>query len=238
MRHNLIYFVFCFLLSVAACKHEIPVKPGTPGNNNTNTGGTGGNNQKPCNADSVYFERDIMPLLSSNCNMSGCHGNGSAQDGVDLSNYERIMATANVRAGDPNGSDLYEVLVEDDEDKRMPYMKPALPAEDIFLIRKWIQQGAKNNNCMSCDTGQVTFSKSIMPVLTKNCVGCHNDNLASGSVKLNSHADVKVVAQNGRLLGSISHAAGFKPMPQGGNKLPNCTINQIKTWISAGAPNN
>jgi hypothetical protein len=49
---------------------------------------------------------------------------------------------------------------------------------------------------------------------------------------------VYTLAFNGKLMGVISHAVGFKPMPNGGNKLPDCKIIQIRKWIEVGAPNN
>ncbi|RYD71392.1 MAG: hypothetical protein EOP53_23755 [Sphingobacteriales bacterium] len=236
---NHIFILFMLVsLCFPACKHEIPIPPGkTPGNTDTNN--NSGNTEKPCSADSVYFENEILPMLSSNCGMAGCHGNGSAQDGVDLTNYQSIMNTADVRPGNPNGSNLYEVITEDDEDKRMPQPpKPPLSAEQIAKINKWILQGAKNNKCSSCDSTQVTFSQTVMPVISTNCKGCHNSNLASGNIELTNYEQVKTVALNGKLSGVITHSTGYTPMPQGAKKLPDCTINKIKTWIAAGAPNN
>jgi hypothetical protein len=46
------------------------------------------------------------------------------------------------------------------------------------------------------------------------------------------------MAQSGKLLGTINHAAGFSPMPKGGAKLSSCRIATIKKWIDAGMLNN
>ena len=45
-------------------------------------------------------------------------------------------------AGKADASELYRLLVTDDEDERMPYEADPLPAEQITTIRKWIEQGA------------------------------------------------------------------------------------------------
>ncbi|MGZ5245417.1 MAG: c-type cytochrome domain-containing protein [Bacteroidia bacterium] len=239
MHTRFLSFVFGTLFMFTFCKHEPAIRPGTTSDNNNNAG----NAENPCNPDSVYFENDIMPILRSNCSMKDCHGNGSAKEGVDLTTYNSIMNTADVRPGNPNGSDLYEVLLEEDAEKRMPQPPVApLSAEQIAMIRKWIQQGAKNNICNSCDTNQVSYANTLAPIFAKNCNGCHNDNLANGNVKLHNYDQVKIVAQNGKLVGSITHATGYTPMPQsyppGSVKLPDCTINKIKIWVAAGAPNN
>jgi hypothetical protein len=43
---------------------------------------------------------------------------------------------------------------------------------------------------------------------------------------------------DGRLLGSIQHASGFSPMPEGSAKMNACNITKIRKWIQAGALNN
>ncbi len=91
-----------------------------------------------------------------------------------------------------------------------------------------------------CDTTTpVTYSQTITGLLSQyGCNSCHGGNAPSGNVKLDTYTGVKTVATNGKLLGAVSHAAGFSPMPQGGNKLSDCDVNKIKTWIDAGALQN
>ncbi|HAN38476.1 MAG TPA: hypothetical protein DCQ29_06195 [Chitinophagaceae bacterium] len=119
---------------------------------------------------------------------------------------------------------------------------PPLTAAQIDIIRRWINEGAKNTtNCgTACDTTSFTFSGAVNTILTNNCIGCHNAATAptSGGVNLSTYAGVRVVALNGKLLGSIEHRSGFSPMPKGGNKLSDCNIIQIRKWINAGALNN
>jgi hypothetical protein len=94
--------------------------------------------------------------------------------------------------------------------------------------------GGGGNNCV---TTNMKYATDIQPILQANCYSCHQ-NGQNGGVNLGSHAGVKVVADNGRLVGAITHAAGFAPMPQGLAKLSDCNINKIKSWVTAGAPNN
>jgi cytochrome c5 len=97
--------------------------------------------------------------------------------------------------------------------------------------------GNGGNN--GCDTASMKFSANVQPILETNCYSCHsNTTFSISGVKLQDHADVKARAENGSLLGTISHAAGFPPMPQGGSKLSACNINKIRAWINQGALNN
>lgn len=243
------------IMAFTQCVHE-PIPPsdvgqgsdtdttGTGGGNNDTTGQGGGNADQPCDPDTAYFQNDILPLLNSSCGVSGCHDPATASDNVILTNYTDIMATADVRPGDPTGSDLYEVLVETDPDKKMPPPGSgiSLTNDQINLIYTWIQQGAQNNACDpnagQCDTINMSYANDIAPVINTHCQGCHNNSVQSGNVNLEGHANVASYANSGQLYGSIAHLPGYKPMPQGQSKLDDCTIKQIKSWIDDGAPNN
>ncbi|MDX5513732.1 MAG: c-type cytochrome [Hymenobacteraceae bacterium] len=234
-----IFAGICMLALVAqlyGCKHEPPVQPANPAaNDNTPT------DEGDCDPDVVYFERDVLPILVSNCAMDGCHDAQTAEDGVRLYGYNEVINTADVRPHNLRGSDLYEMITEDDEDKRMPPSpKQRLSQAQINLIAKWINQGAKNLSCTenTCDTTTVTFSGSVQPILQKNCLGCHSGTTPSGNLNFGQVAVVQSVAQNGKLNGVITHTPGFKAMPQGGKKLSDCDIAKIQIWIKGGAQNN
>lgn len=234
------------VLVVTACRHD-PFMP--DGSDPVEPVDTTGNpvdtmmNGEPCDPDVVYFELDVLPILRSNCALSGCHDATSAQDDVVLTDFTRVVQTADVEAFDLDGSDLYEVITENDSDDRMPPPPntPLTPGQ-INIIAKWIQQGARDLSCDpnvgGCDTDMVTYSGTVAPLLQNTCVGCHGGGSPSAGVNLSSHAGVAQVALNGRLLGAIRWEAGYAPMPQGGNQLSDCTIDQIAAWVDAGAPNN
>jgi len=89
-----------------------------------------------------------------------------------------------------------------------------------------------------CEPLNMSFSENIKPILNSNCVSCHNINIANGGVNLQEFAQVKKLADNGKLVGVINHSPGFAFMPQGAAKLPECEILKIETWINEGAQNN
>lgn len=191
-----------------------------------------------CSPDTVYFKQKILPLLVSNCAMSGCHDAISKKDGVILTDYANIMRE--VKITNPAGSDLYKSLIETGED-RMPPAGP-LSTENISNVLTWIKQGAKNNSCdasaSNCVTTNVSFKNVIQPLLATNCTGCHSGTRPSGSIDLTTHANVQKYAANGQLYGSIVHQTGYKPMPSASVKLSTCEIDQVKSWITAGSLNN
>lgn len=96
--------------------------------------------------------------------------------------------------------------------------------------------GGGGNN--ACDTVNMTYSNHVKTILQNNCYACHGNGQVNGGVTLDSYAGVKAVADNGKLIGVITHASGFPQMPQGGPKLSDCNINKIRGWINRGALNN
>ncbi len=228
---RLVFFLF-LLIAIAAvsCKHLPEITPTSNSNNTTS---------ETCDPDTIYFKNTIQPLLSASCAYSGCHDAVTHEDGVILDTYQNIINTADVRAGDPNGSDIYEVITESDPDKIMP-RPPANPltTAQINLIYQWIMQGAKNNGCEECDSINVTYSGSIAGILQNNCITCHSGSTPSGDLLLTDYANVSGVAFTGQLSGAVSHATGYEPMPQGSPQLPECQVNQILKWVNDGAPNN
>ena len=94
------------------------------------------------------------------------------------------------------------------------------------------------SNAVQCDTANATYSSKVQPVIQNNCYTCHSGSAPQGNVNLEGFANLKSFADNGMLIGVITHAPGFPPMPQGGNKLNACDIMNIQTWINQGALNN
>ncbi len=243
-------FFLCltFLLSstlFVACKHlpvDIPITDN--GNNNNNGGGGGGGGDTlsygiPCDPDTVYFQNMILPLILSNCAISGCHDAETHEEGLNMSTYAGIMDDHDelIDPGNANNSKLYEQLFESGEDRMPPSPYAPLTAAEKEMIYTWIEQGALDNYCEDCDTTEVTYAATIAPLMSTFCIGCHDGSNASTSIDLTDYSGVSTAADNGSLYGSVSHAAGYEPMPFGGSWLPDCQIEQIRIWVEAGFPN-
>ncbi|MCB9262273.1 MAG: hypothetical protein H6607_07860 [Flavobacteriales bacterium] len=237
---------FKFLLLVSAfvslflfenCKHQ-PVDDNVNPDPIDTTGNNNNHNSDTCSPDTVYFVNEILPLIQSNCAQSGCHDAASHKEGVILTDYNKIISTGKVKAGNPGGSDLYEVITETDPDKVMPPPPASLTTEQKNAIRIWIQQGAKNNKCTNgCDTTSVTFTGDVWPIVNATCTGCHNNTSASGGVKITNYAEIKSLVDSKTLQNVLSRQGPKSPMPPGG-PLETCASNKIRIWINAGAPNN
>lgn len=196
----------------------------------------------PCDTEKIYFKTDVLPIFNSNCATAGCHDAQTGEAGIMLNSYDNIIATSKVKPFSLNDSDLYERITETDDEKRMPPPpRERLTPAQVQIIVKWILQGADNLQCdeiPDCDTIAVSYSTIVNPILVTHCVGCHGTTNPSGGVSLKTYEGVRSVAMNGRLAGAINHQAGYIAMPFNLDKLPNCEISQITSWINQGALNN
>lgn len=228
------------LVLVISCQHEpYPAPPGMAGTDTTGTPGndtTGNGTARPCHPDTVYYGRDIQPILTASCAYAGCHGQGSSQDGVSLESYQSVMNANVVDPFDPSSSDLVEVLLETDPDKKMP-PPPNNPLENakIQLIQKWIRQGAQNLSCDDCDTSYLRYNDQIRNLVAQNCTACHGGANPSAGRSLDSYAALKDAFLNTNLRARINAASSVPVMPPGG-KMNNCNIGQLEKWYQDGMP--
>lgn len=231
--------VFLLLFFVISCTHE-PGDPVNPAPDNGDNGNGDTVTTQECDPDTVYFKNEILPLLQSSCGTTGCHDASTATNGVILTDYDNIINTADVRPFDLEGSDLYEMITEPDEDDRMPPPpNDRLSQEKIDLIATWINQGALNNECENtdCDTVNITYAETISPVFENFCVGCHDEATANGGVVLETYEQRATLANSGMLQGVINGTDGYPQMPPD-NGLPRCEVALIEKWIEEGAPRN
>lgn len=248
MFRKFVVLVFAVFLAsffgLASCQHDPYYILVNNGQDTTDTGGndTTGNNDTTfygisCDPDTVYFQNTILPLLISNCSMSGCHDATSHEEDIILTSYATVRSTGEIKLTQPSDSKIYKVLLDDDPKDRMPKDRPPLSSEQISQILKWIQQGAKDNYCDECDSTKASYTLNIRPIIKNSCQGCHSGAKPSGNLDLSTYEGLKVVADNDKLVGAVAHASGYKPMPEN-SKLPECDISKIRVWVRSGALNN
>ncbi len=96
--------------------------------------------------DRVDFNSQIKPLLNKNCIV--CHGGVKKASDFSLLFKQEAFASAKsghpaIIPGDANGSELIRRLSLTDPEERMPLDAPPLKADEIELLRQWIDQGAE-----------------------------------------------------------------------------------------------
>jgi hypothetical protein len=100
----------------------------------------------------VNFNKDIRPILSKYC--FHCHGPDEESrekklrlditEG-DMGAYRTRRGKTAIKPGDPMASHVYLRIISDNEDKIMPppESKKEMKAEEIAIIKQWIEEGAE-----------------------------------------------------------------------------------------------
>ncbi len=98
--------------------------------------------------DPISYSKDIRPIFVANC--VACHQAAKDESDYVMTDFDRLLAGGESGApaivpGDPDASYLVELITPVDGEAEMPLTGMALSNEDVDLIRKWIQLGAKND---------------------------------------------------------------------------------------------
>lgn len=221
MKKIIFYSISILLLIVffIGCKHE-PVK------------------------NTYCFEKEILPIVKTNCANAGCHDIYDSTAGYVLDSYSSIIKKGIV-IGNAAASLLYKTMLSTATQHVAVNPYPVLDTKSIEMISTWINEGALNfsgcnETCISNTTA--SFSNDVMPLMRTYCYGCHNAIAApdfGGGTELSNYATIQSQSLTGQLIPSIEHNPSvFSGMPKGLAKLSNCQINIIKKWVAAGAPNN
>jgi len=93
----------------------------------------------------VDYSTQVKPLLNRKC--LGCHGGVKQKGGYSLLFRDEALGKGRsgrtaIVPGDPDGSELIRRLTLTDPEERMPYHEAPLSADEVELLRRWIDQGA------------------------------------------------------------------------------------------------
>jgi hypothetical protein len=92
----------------------------------------------------VSFSKDLTPIFSNSCALSGCHATGGHVPNLSGSSaYQSLIVGGYVKPGDPDNSEIMLWLTG----KKSPAMPLGSgPDQDIIApVYAWIKQGALNN---------------------------------------------------------------------------------------------
>ena len=90
-----------------------------------------------------------------------------------------------------------------------------------------------------CDIPEeITYTNQIATLIEEKCFMCHAEDVYKTKASRNKIFDydnLKKMGESGQLVGSITHAKGYIPMPyRKGTKIDTCAIELIKKWVDLG----
>lgn len=221
--------------------------------------------------DPFTFSFNIKPIFANHCN--DCHGSTSAL-GYDFTNpfdpAKGIVGRVNSWASqgskqakvvDPgnveNSSIIAKVtrldLDEHKEGGPMPWQIPYLAQAEVDAIRKWITDGAKNDQFYASSVAPIFGTAVSLGADAGKCTWCHYRNSptlmsvldvfdpAIGLVGASSRYGGKIVVpgdpDNSVLWKKVAGTTSGPRMPLHRDRLNDQQVQDLRTWIAAGAPN-
>lgn len=104
-----------------------------------------------CGQKEISFKAEVQPIIAQYC--LECHGDGgkgTQASGLLMTSHDSLMKGARFGSIIKPGDSLSSVLIMLVEGRanpaiKMPHSKEPLPKEKIMVLKKWVEQGAKNN---------------------------------------------------------------------------------------------
>lgn len=130
----------------------------------------------------VSFYQDIRPIFQANC--VGCHQPSKNNGDYVMTDFQRLLAGGEdaiaIVPGKPDESHLIEEITPDaDGDAEMPKKNDPLHEIEIALIRRWIEEGAKDD---TPENARQRYDQEHPPVYTKPPVITSLDYSPDGSL--------------------------------------------------------
>lgn len=223
----------------------------------------------PAPDEPVDFDSHVLPILVERC--QSCHNapyekNGRTihpKAGLRLDNYESVMngnldGTV-VEPGKPDESYLYEVLTLDEEDDMfMPPKGGPLTTEQIMVVKRWIEEGAKPSagaKVTADSSNGVSFHDHVFPLLEERCLDCHGAPYVKNGRTIHPKAGLRLDTYEWIIKGNLDGTIVEKGnpdestlvavvmlesddpeiMPPKGDQLTSSEIEMLKQWIKEGA---
>ncbi|MEO0339658.1 MAG: DUF1553 domain-containing protein [Bacteroidota bacterium] len=94
----------------------------------------------------IDFNTQVKPIINKRC--ISCHGGVKKNGELSMMTRNDLLKSGEsghpaIVPGDPEGSELYQRLITEVEEDRMPYEADALPKEEIKILKQWIAEGAE-----------------------------------------------------------------------------------------------
>ena len=200
------------------------------------------------------FESNIAPIFEANC--LTCHGESPRQAELDLRTRDAVLRGGKSGPALVPGGAVESLLLEKVSSGAMPMGNDKLSADEIEVIRRWIETGALREGedpklaTTMTTPHEVSAREIVVTILNVKCLLCHGRRRQEGGLDMQTRA--------GLLTGGVSGPA-IVPGKRGESLLikrieaedmppekdlarvsvrpvTSAELEKLKAWIAAGAP--
>ena len=172
----------------------------------------------PCNLEELSYETTVVPLVQENC--ISCHGKDST---LNLSEFHDYRDSRSTR-------ERWLLAQKHVSNGTMPPGKP-LDRCSQERLEKWVKLGLPNA-VPKCDLEDVTYEKSIAPLIEANCVSCHGPSARLDLTTFHDADDTRSTKERWSLVAKLVASDSMPPE----RPLDQCSKQKIESWVAAGLP--
>ena len=200
-----------------------------------------------CNASSPLFETDVQPILKQRC--MGCHASASPQAGLSLDSRDSILKGGKSGPAVVPGKPVESLLLQMVSSGKMPFGGKPLGADQVLILRKWIEGGALRQG----ESGVAALSateQEVQAILSAKCWVCHGRVTRQAGLDLRSRASMLKGGKSGPaivpgntgeslLIRRITSQEMPPPKLQEQFSVRGLTtgeLEKLQSWIRSGAP--
>jgi WD40 repeat protein/mono/diheme cytochrome c family protein len=123
--------------------------------------------EPPPASGSVSYYKQVRPIFQAHC--QGCHQPAKAGGGYVMTSFDRLLAGGEsgdkaLVPGKAGESHLVEMITPAGGKAEMPKDKPPLASADLDVVRRWVEQGAKDDTPAAA---RLRFDKDHPPVYSR-----------------------------------------------------------------------
>ena len=199
------------------------------------------------------FETHIGPLFEAHC--LSCHGVSQPQGELDLTTHESTLQGGKTGPALVPGSPLESLLLEKLHSGAMPMGADRLNDDQIDLVRRWIEGGAKSaksetETAAVAATEVVAGPETVTTILNVKCLLCHGRRNQEGGLDLQTRASLLQGGVSGPAIvpgkpdeSLLIRRIESQDMPPRKDQarlsvraVTSSELERLRAWISAGAP--
>jgi formate dehydrogenase gamma subunit len=184
----------------------------------------------------VTWDGVVSVLFNPGC--TGCHGASLQSGGLDLSSYDSALTGGGSGPGIVPNDAAASIIVQKMESGAHPAV---LSAEDISLLRAWIDNGAAESTSGGGTTDTTvaagdTWDSAVAAFFNPTCTGCHG---TTGGIDLSSYDTALAGGASGAgvVPGDAAGSAIVLKMEAGNHPgmLTDDELARLRAWIDSGA---
>ncbi|MBL8227567.1 MAG: PSD1 domain-containing protein [Bryobacterales bacterium] len=193
------------------------------------------------------FETEVLPILRAKC--MSCHGEKAAQAGLSITTRDALLKGGKSGTAVIPGKSNDSLLLTLAASGKMPLAGPKLTADELGIVRQWIDEGALNAGEQAGSVRPQVAQRDVETILSAKCWVCHGRRDQQAGLDLRTFASMRKGGKSGPAIVPGDPEASLLVKRIGAQQMPPPKLQEqysvrgltedefakVKQWIADGA---